>query len=171
MSIMDELKRLAHPYEDDEDEFEDEYEGGYGDDDEEEEEPRPTRRAAHAERAPASRGGSLSGGSMNASGSKDASVVPFNSRAQVQVVLVKPEKYGNASEVADHLLANRTVVLNLEHMEKSTARRLLDFLSGVAYANQGKIQRVASSTYLITPVNVEFQGNLKEEMESNGMLG
>ncbi|MCD8145212.1 MAG: cell division protein SepF [Oscillospiraceae bacterium] len=170
MSIMDELKRLAHPYEDDEDEFEDEYEGDY-EDDEEEEEPRPTWRAARAERAPASRSGSFSGGSMNATGGKNANVVPFNSRAQVQVVLVKPEKYGNASEVADHLLANRTVVLNLEHTEKNTARRLLDFLSGVAYANHGKIQRVAASTYIITPANVEFQGDLKDEMENNGMLG
>lgn len=162
MSIMDELKRLARPYEDDEDELDEEY---YEDFDEEEEEELPSRRSGRN-----SRSGSFSGGTLGDSSSRDANVVSINSRAQIQVVLVKPEKYGNGSEVADHLLANRTVVLNLEHTEKTTARRLLDFLSGAAYAHQGKIQRVAASTYIITPANVQFQGELKDEMESNGLF-
>ena len=87
----------------------------------------------------------------------------------LSVVLVKPEKYENVSEVADHLRDKRTVVLNLESTNRDVARRLLDFLGGVAYANDGKIKRIAQSTYLITPYNVEIQGDVIDELESNGL--
>ena len=68
-------------------------------------------------------------------------VVNIQATTQLQVVLVKPERFENASEIADHLREKRTVVLNLESTNKEIARRLLDFLSGVAYANEGKIKR------------------------------
>ena len=92
-----------------------------------------------------------------------------HSVSQLSVVLVKPERYENAAEIADHLMEKRTVVLNLEKTNRETARRLLDFLSGVAFANEGKIKRVANSTYIITPYNVDIQGNLMEERENNSM--
>ena len=83
------------------------------------------------------------------------------------MVLVKPERFENASEIADHLREKRTVVLNLESTNKEIARRLLDFLSGVAYANEGKIKKVAISTYIITPYNVDILGDLIDELENN----
>mgnify|MGYP001071229356 CR=1 FL=1 len=52
---------------------------------------------------------------------------------------------------------------------QAIARRLLDFLSGVAYANEGKIKKVAISTYIITPYNVDILGDLIDELENNGM--
>lgn len=96
-------------------------------------------------------------------------IVNINTVTQLSVVLVKPEKYENVSEVADHLRDKRTVVLNLESTNRDVARRLLDFLGGVAYANDGKIKRIAQSTYLITPYNVEIQGDVIDELESNGL--
>ena len=63
----------------------------------------------------------------------------------------------------------RTVVLNLESTNKDVARRLVDFLSGVAYANNGQIKRVAASTFIITPYNVDIVGDLLDELESNGV--
>ena len=96
-------------------------------------------------------------------------VVNINTTTQLQVVLVKPEKFENASEIADHLKEKHTVVLNLESTNKDIARRLLDFLSGVAYANQGKIKKVANSTYIITPFNVGIMGDLIDELENNGL--
>ena len=93
----------------------------------------------------------------------------INTVTQLSVVLVKPEKYENVSEVADHLRDKRTVVLNLESTNRDVARRLLDFLGGVAYAKDGKIKRIAQSTYLITPYNVEIQGDVIDELESNGL--
>lgn len=96
-------------------------------------------------------------------------VVNIHTVTQLSVVLVKPEKYENAAEVADHLKDKRTVVLNLEQTNRDVARRLLDFLSGVAYANEGKIKKVANSTYIITPYNVDIQGDLIDELENNGL--
>ena len=96
-------------------------------------------------------------------------VVNIHTVTQLSVVLVKPERYENAAEIADHLKEKRTVVLNLEQTNREIARRLLDFLSGVAYANEGKIKKVANSTYIITPYNVEIQGDLIDELESNGL--
>lgn len=96
-------------------------------------------------------------------------VVNIHATAQLQVVLVKPERFDDATAVADHLNAKRTVVLNLESSNKDVARRILDFLSGVAYANEGQIKKVANCTYIITPYNVGFMGDLLDELENNGL--
>ena len=96
-------------------------------------------------------------------------VVNINTTTQLAVVLVKPDRFENAAEIADHLKDKRTVVLNLEQTNKDVARRLVDFLSGVAYANEGKIKKVANSTYIITPYNVDIMGDLIDELESSGM--
>ena len=97
-------------------------------------------------------------------------VVNIAATTQLQVVLVKPERFDDASSIADHLNAKRTVVLNLESTNKEIARRLVDFLSGVAYANQGQIKRVANSTFIITPYNVDFMGDLLDELENSGVF-
>lgn len=97
-------------------------------------------------------------------------VVNINATTQLQVVLVKPERFDDASTVADHLNAKRTVVLNLESTNKEVSRRLVDFLSGVAYANDGQIKRVANSTFIITPYNVDIMGDILDELESNGVF-
>ncbi len=102
------------------------------------------------------------------SSSKRNKVVNINATTQLKVVLVKPERFEDASAVADHLNSKHTVVLNLESTNKEVSRRLVDFLSGVAYANNGQIKRVANSTFIITPYNVDIMGDLLDELESNG---
>ncbi len=97
-------------------------------------------------------------------------VVNINATTQLQVVLVKPERFDDASTIADQLNAKRTVVLNLESASKEVCRRLIDFLSGVAYANNGQIKRVATSTFIITPYNVDIMGDLIDELENNGVF-
>ena len=98
-------------------------------------------------------------------------VVNIHTTAQVQVVLVKPEQYSEIQDVADNLKAKRTVVLNLESTNRDVARRMLDFLSGVSYAVDGSIKRVANSTYIITPYNVDVLGDdILDELENNGMF-
>ena len=100
----------------------------------------------------------------------NAALTNINTTTQLQVVLVKPEKFEDASGIADHLLAKRTVVLNLESTNREIARRLVDFLSGVAYANGGQIKKVANSTYIITPYNVGVMGDsLLDELENSGL--
>ena len=142
MSFIDELKKLTHPYEDEDEEFDD-----FED---------TSRKDAFEDRR------------VKADERRNK-VVNIHATTQLQVVLVKPERYENASEIADHLRDKRTVVLNLEKTQKDVARRLLDFLSGVAYAQEGKIKKVALQTYIVTPYNVDIMGDLIDELENNGL--
>ena len=101
---------------------------------------------------------------------KHNKVVNIHATTQLAVVLVKPERYEDAASIADHLNAKKTVVLNLEQTSKDVSRRLIDFLCGVAYANNGQMKRVANNTYIITPYNVDIMGDLLDELENNGVF-
>lgn len=154
MGFMDELKKLTRPYSEEDEDF-DEFE-------EEEEMP------AAAPAAPSRRSSAFSD-SPRASAPRGSKVVNLNTNPQLQVMLVKPDRFDNVSEIADHLRDKRAVVLNLESTNKDVARRLVDFLSGCAYALDGKIKKVAISTYIITPYNVDIVGDLMEELENSGV--
>ena len=98
-------------------------------------------------------------------------VVNIQATEQLQVVLVKPEVFTDAKQIADHLIAKKTVVLNLETASAENKRRIIDFLVGVAYANGGSLKPVANMTYIITPYNVGFIGeDLVGELENNGVI-
>ncbi|MBE6641526.1 MAG: cell division protein SepF [Ruminococcaceae bacterium] len=77
----------------------------------------------------------------------------------IELKVVRPESFKNADQIAEHLLNRRTVVLNLEAAGKDTAKRLIDFLSGVAFAIKGDIRKVSNNTYVITPGNVTVTGD------------
>ena len=143
MSILDELKKWTHPYEDEDEDYEDDFD-------------LPARRESVFE----DRKAKLE--------DRRNKVVNIHATTQLKVVLVKPEHFEDASTIADHLNNKRTVVLNLESTNKEVSRRLVDFLSGVAYANNGQIKRVANSTFIITPYNVDIMGDLLDELENNG---
>lgn len=157
MGLMDEIRKLTHPYSDQEEDFDD-----YDDEDELVDEPAP---------APASRRsyGKSAAEPARTVGTGRVMNINASSNTQLEVVLVKPDRFDMASEIADHLRNKQAVVLNLESTNKDVARRLVDFLSGCAYALDGKIKKVAISTYLITPYNVGVVGDLVEELESSGM--
>ena len=155
MSLMDEFKKIIHPYDDEDDDYEEDV----GRDSEptyfEPREPREPRESSRRKEVPAEE--------------RRNKVVNIHATTQLKVVLVKPERFENASEIADHLREKRTVVLNLESTNKDVARRLVDFLSGVAYAGEGKIKKVAANTYIITPYSVDIMGDLIDELENNGL--
>ena len=144
MSLIDELKKLTHPYEDEDEELEDF------------EEPARSSRDAFEDRR------------VKVDDRRNK-VVNIHATTQLKVVLVKPERFENASEIADHLKDKRTVVINLESTNKDVARRLVDFLSGVAYAGEGEIKKVAANTYIITPYHVDIEGDLIDELEHTGL--
>lgn len=157
MGFLDEIKKLTRPYDDDEDEFEDFTPKA---------EPVPiTPRTGQQVRTPRTSTPSYDERPRR----DDNKVVNIHATTQLQVVLVKPERFENAAEIADHLREKRTVVLNLEQTNKDISRRLVDFLSGVAYAQDGKIKKVAVNTYIITPYNVDLLGDLIDELENNGL--
>ena len=149
MSLMDEFKKIIHPYDDEDYDYENEDQFPTQ---------RPGKESAFDDRKDDRR-----------SDDRRNKVVNIHATTQLKVVLVKPERFENASEIADHLREKRTVVLNLEGTNKDVARRLVDFLSGVAYAGDGKIKKVSANTYIITPYSVDLMGDLIDELESSGL--
>ncbi len=81
------------------------------------------------------------------------------SSASLQLKVVKPASFNEVTQIADHLLEGKTVVLNLEVTQKEDARRLIDFLTGVVYSVQGKFKNVAANTFIITPHDVDVTGD------------
>lgn len=152
MGFMDELKKIIHPYDDEDYDYEEDFEESVKESRSPFEERREDRRSEERR-----------------SEDRHNKVVNIHATTQLKVVLVKPERFENASEIADHLKEKRTVVLNLESTNKDVARRLIDFLSGVAYAGEGKIKKVAANTYIITPYSVDIMGDLIDELENNGL--
>lgn len=167
MSFWDNVKKFAQPYADDEyDEYDDE-EGTEGYEEEPEERPaRGSRRSsvfsAPAEE-PAAKPASTPAGSTGFSGQ----VVSLGNRQEV--VLFHPATFNDTSKAADDLRSKKAVIVNMENVDKAMARRVVDFLSGCAYAVDGKVKKVAQSTYLFCPHNMDVVGdleNLQSEVES-----
>lgn len=89
-------------------------------------------------------------------------------QSQMQVVLVKPDRFDDVTEIADHLNAKKTVVLNLETANRETSRRIIDFISGAAYANNASIKKVANSTFMVAPADVDVMGELVSDDFDDG---
>ena len=182
MGFLDELRKLTQPYDDDDDFFEDseasapaakpasaaqiEFENVFGEDSSG---PEPAKKPA---RQP-----SEGGGLFGSIGAKKAAARPKPARRErtvsfggneTQVILFNPKTFDEAGELVSHLQQNRSVVMTLEGLPTENARRLLDFLSGITFALQGKITPVSAKTYFVTPQNVDLVGSQAEQPESDG---
>lgn len=171
MSFWDGIKKFAQPYGDDDyDEYEDEM-NDYPEEQEEEPEAEPVRRRRRSPFAsaepvtppeasapvtpPASTG--FSGHVMNMATGKNS------------VVLFHAKTFEDAARAADELRGKKAVIVNMENVDKSLTRRVVDFLSGAVYALDGTVKKVAQSVYLFVPQNMEIVGdleNLKNEADS-----
>lgn len=168
MSFWDNVKKFAQPYSDDEyDEDYDDEEGGDSFEEPAEERPARTRRTPAFNTA----AGEDTGYSAPASGSAASgfSGQVLNVGNKQEVVLFHPANFNDTSKAADHLRGKKAVIVNMENVDKAMARRVVDFLSGCAYAVDGKVKKVAQSTYLFCPHNMDVVGdleNLQSEVES-----
>ena len=99
-------------------------------------------------------------------GYQDPSAPEDYSKPKPQFVLAKPEKRDELLSIADQLLNRKTVILNLELVTQDT-RRFVDFLSGVAYALNGQVKKVAVHTYLIIPGGLEISGDIFDDIEGD----
>ncbi len=107
----------------------------------------------------------------NTDRSSRPSNVSVSSGSSIEMKVVKPDRLEAVTQIADHLLDRKTILLNLEDTNRETARRLIDFLNGVAYAINGNLKKVANCTYVITPSNVDVSGEqIKESQEGNNIL-
>lgn len=159
MSFWDNVKKFAQPYADDEYDDYDDGMDGY-------EEEAPRRRAADdnagfnyesAASAPAAKSGSFSGQVLNINNGKQ------------EVVLFRPTAFNDTSKAADDLRDRKAIIVNMENVDKALARRVVDFLSGCAYSLDGKVNKIAQSTYLFVPHSMDVVGDLENaqaEVES-----
>ncbi len=180
MGFMDELRKLTQPYEDEDDYYEGadasaqqaipsdaqlDFENAFGGT----EIPERAEDEADSSAAPQSEGGK---GIFSGLGRKKPvrprlareKTVEFAGTEQ-QVILFNPKSFDEAGDLVQHLTQGRSIVMTLEGVPTDLARRLLDFLSGIAYALQGKITPISAKTYFVTPQNVDVLG--AEELASN----
>ena len=145
MGLMDRIKKgigtdNSYDYDDYEDDYYKEFDG--------EDEIPGAQNAQNAADPMGAQGMGMSGLSQMSNG------ISLSGTA-LELKVVKPQHFDSVPQIADHLLNKRTVVLNLENTNKETARRLIDFLSGVAYSIGGSLKKIASNAYVITPSNVD----------------
>ena len=98
-------------------------------------------------------------------------LINMHDSTKVQFVLFKPETFDkDITAMADEFIKRNTVILNMEQTNKDVGKRIIDFLSGVAYAHSGKISRVAEDTYIVMPSNVKLSGeDVMDEVESDNI--
>jgi len=94
--------------------------------------------------------------------------MPVDSAARVHVIA--PTQFGDARQIADRLMGNQPVIVNLQVAERELMRRMIDFCSGVAYALNGKMERVADKVFLVTPSNVKVSAEERQRLQENGLL-
>mgnify|MGYP003527743138 FL=1 len=171
MSFWDNVKKFAQPYDD---EDYDDYDEELDDFDEPAEEPAPRARRASpfassssAPAAPAATAAPVATATP-AAPSFGGQVLNMNSGKQ-EVVLFHAKTFDDAAKAADELCKRKAVILNMENVDKALTRRVVDFLSGSVYALDGRVKKVAQSTYLFCPHNMDVVGdleNIKAETES-----
>ncbi|MEW6572683.1 MAG: cell division protein SepF [Bacillota bacterium] len=93
---------------------------------------------------------------------KRGAVVSLHTQRQMRVMVSEPRSFDDAQEIADHLRNRRPVIVNLERIETELARRVVDFVSGAAYALSGSVQKVGGGIFLFAPNNVDIASEGKE---------
>lgn len=101
---------------------------------------------------------------------KKGKVVNITSTTQFEVVVLQPESFEEAKDIADNLKAKKPVIVNLEKIEKEQARRMVDFVSGASYALGGDIQKISNMIFLVTPYTVGILGDFKNELKNQGIF-
>jgi len=101
---------------------------------------------------------------------KRSKIVNIHTTTQLKVVVMQPESFEEAKDIADHLKSKKPVVINLEDVEKDVARRIVDFLSGAVYALDGNIQKISAGIFLVAPYNVDIMGDFKDELRNKGIF-
>ena len=101
-------------------------------------------------------------------GGKKGKVVPLNAQGQsVKMVISQPTTFEQSEEICSLLKEKKSVIVNLEYVNKDVARRIVDFISGGVYALDGHIQKISNSIFLIAPMNYEITNEMaREEIKS-----
>ena len=98
---------------------------------------------------------------------KKNKVVGMPGMQQVKVIISQPSTFEQSEEICEHLKEKKSIIVNLEYVNKDVARRIVDFISGAVHALDWHIQKVSNAIFLIAPVNYEIASDLaREEIKS-----
>lgn len=112
----------------------------------------------------------ISGGHTSSHSSRKSKVVNIHATTQLKVVVLQPTTYNDATEIAGHLKEKKPVVVNLEKLDKETARKIVDFLSGAVYALDGNMQKVANGILLLVPYTMGIMGDFSDEIKTHALF-
>ena len=167
MSFWDNVKKFAQPYSDDEyDDYEDELDDM---NDEVQEPASRSRRPSPFASSQDSDSPASTSVSSSVSGSGFSGHVVSMGSGKQEVVLFHAKTFDDAAKASDELRRKKAVILNMENVDKALTRRVVDFLSGSVYALDGSVKKIAQSTYLFCPHNMDVVGDLENvqgEIES-----
>ena len=138
--------------------------------DENEEQMEPIEEAPKSFGSPISSRRRSASDDMLTSSPRRSKVVNINTTAQLKVVVVQPLSYNDASEIAEHLKAKKPVVVNLEKLDKATASRIFDFLSGAVFALDGNMQKVSNGILLVVPNTMGIMGDFSDDLKTQGLF-
>jgi len=102
--------------------------------------------------------------------SRKSKVVNIHATTQLKVVVLQPTTYSDATEIAGHLKTKKPVVVNLEKLDKETARKIVDFLSGAVFALDGSMQKVSNGILLLVPYTMGIMGDFSDELKTQGLF-
>ncbi|MGL4739600.1 MAG: cell division protein SepF [Sarcina sp.] len=100
----------------------------------------------------------------------NSKVVSIHSAADAKVVITRPTKYDESVDICTALRNRNIVIINTSALETKVARRLLDFVSGAAYALDGNLDDIENRVYIVSPSNVHVSNELKSELSSKGIF-
>ncbi len=89
----------------------------------------------------------------------------------MEVCVIKPTSFEDAREISETLLADRTVILNMEGLDLGLAQRIIDFTSGCCYAIDGNLQKISNYIFIVTPAAVDISGDLQGIMDAFDFSG
>ena len=168
MSFWDNVKKFAQPYDDEEfDDYDDEELDTY--EEPEQEAPRTRRPSPFSSSASAPAATAAAPAAATAAAPSFGGQVLSMSSNKQEVVLFHAKTFDDAAKAVDELCKRKAIILNMENVDKALTRRVVDFLSGAVYALDGRVKKVAQSTYLFCPHNMDVTGdleNIKAEAES-----
>ncbi len=94
-------------------------------------------------------------------------VVNMPQTQQIKMVISQPTTFEQSEEICNYLKDRKSVIVNLEYVNKDAARRIVDFISGAVHALDGHIQKISNSIFLIAPTNYEISNEMAREEIKN----
>ncbi|MGL5296621.1 MAG: cell division protein SepF [Culicoidibacterales bacterium] len=146
MGLTDKIKNM---FIDDEDDMEEEY--------------YEEQEHQHAQQVQATTTAQVNEKALHAPSATSESLLAAMQGKGAQMILSEPKAYSESQEIADHLLNQRGVIVNLQRLSPDQGKRIIDFLSGTVYAIKGDIQKVGHNIFLCTPNSFGIAGTISDE--------